>query len=474
MSDDSKLTNALQYVVDSVKITSISNNIYDISEMVMEFYITESINSPYMQGRIVIADNEQNMMGNLPIQGRERISIKVKTPSSGKKYKFYTFDMTVYSIGGRSTNGKIQVYTLELISFEGLVNEGVRIGKVLKGSSDEMVKDIVKNILKSNKKVTTEKAKFPQKYLPTLKRPFDFIAHLARCSVSQSASGSIKAKPGGGVTSPSSSGSDLKINSTTKKLAGTAGYLFFETYDGYVFKSVDALCDVDGNFGGKPPTITYTYALSNVSSSDAENPFKIIQYNFTNEIDIMKQMRRGTYSTLCIFFDINSMDYSEYVYSVQDTYDQMAHLGSADKVPKGQKELSRTPTRVMSQMINHELFHDGIEPGITNAEHPDRYKYHLAQANARYTIAANQTLNIIVPPNLNIRAGDKLNIKIPNMTNTSLREEKPWDDEHSGFYLIKDISYNFVVKGSQPLTGSNTITLIRDSYGRKEVPSKVK
>lgn len=464
-----KAQNALQFSVESVNITSLSDQVYNITDMVMEMYITESINSPYIQGRIIIADNEQNMIGNMPIQGRERISIRVKTHAISDKT--YNFDLTVYAIGGRSTNGKIQVYTLELISYEGLVNEGVRIGRVLSGSADEIVEDVVKNILKSSKTISTEKAKFPQKYLPSLKRPFDLISHLSRNAVSAAAPGA--SGTGSGMTSPTSSGSDIKVDSTTKKLSGTAGYLFFETYNGYVFKSVDSLSDVDGKYGGSPPTVTYTYALANDQASEAGNPYKILQYNFANEIDIMKQMRKGTYSTLCVFFDVNSMDYQEYLYSVQDTYDQMSHLGSADKIPLGQKELSRTPTRIMAQMINHEMFHDGIDPGITNAEFPDRYKYHLAQSNARYTIAANQTLNIIVPPNLNIRAGDKIDIKIPNMANTQQRNQKPWDDEHSGYYLVKDISYNFTLRGAQPLTGSNSITLIRDSYGRKETPSKV-
>lgn len=456
--------NALQFNVESIKITSLSGNVYTITDMVMEFYITESINSPYLQGRIIIADNEQNMIGNMPVQGRERISIGVKTHAiSGK---VYNFDMTVYAIGGRSTNGKIQIYTLELISYEALVNEGIRIGKVLSGTSDEIVKKIVTEILKSNKKISTERAMFPQKYLPTLKRPFDLIAHLAKNSVAGKAE---EAKTTSGAISPASSGSDLKVTATTKRLAGSAGYLFFETYNGYVFKSVDELCNVDKS----PPSVTFTYGIANDQQSDAANPYKIIQYNFANEIDIMKQMRRGTYSTLCVFFDVNSQDYSEYLYSVEDTYNQMKHLGSADKIPLGQKELSRTPTRIMTQMINHELFHDGIEPGVTNSPYPDRYKYHLAQSNARYTIAANQTLNIIVPPNLSIRAGDKVDIKIPNMANSELRKEKPWDEEHSGFYLVKDISYNFILRGASPLTGSNSITLIRDSYGRKEIPSKV-
>jgi len=163
------------------------------------------------------------------------------------------------------------------------------------------------------------------------------------------------------------------------------------------------------------------------------------------------------------------------LYKVEDTYAQMAHLGSATKLPAGAKELSKYPTRIMTQMINNEMFHDNKDtPGSTGAAYKDSYKYAIAQSNARYKLASNQQINITIPPNLTIRAGDKLELLFPNMTSENARQTQPYDEETSGNYLIRDIGYHFTVKGPQPFTATTNITLVRDSMGRKGNASKVK
>ena len=178
---------------------------------------------------------------------------------------------------------------------------------------------------------------------------------------------------------------------------------------------------------------------------------------------------------MCIFFDVNSCEYEENIYKIEDTYAQMSHLGSATKIPKGQKDLAGYATRVMTQMINNEMFHDDPKTsGKDSATYKDVYKYSIAQSNARYKLATNQQLNIVVPPNLTIRAGDKLELLFPNMTSDEDRKTNPYDEEHSGNYLIKNIGYNFIMRGAQPLTGTTNITLIRDSFGRKNTASKIK
>ena len=129
----------------------------------------------------------------------------------------------------------------------------------------------------------------------------------------------------------------------------------------------------------------------------------------------------------------------------------------------------------MTQMINNELFHNKPETaGSDDATYKDYYKYSIAQSNARYKLASNQQLNIVVPPNLTIRAGDKLELLFPNMTSDEDRKTNPYDEEHSGNYLIKNIGYNFIMRGAQPRTGTTNITLIRDSFGRKNTASKIK
>lgn len=466
---------ARQFTLESAGITSVSNKTFDITNLVLEFAIYESINNPYMLGTITVSDSNDNLIGNLPIQGQERVSIRVTTETFSDKV--YEFDMSVSGVEARTSEGRNQIYTLNLISFEAFQNEGIRIGKTLEGSADKIVEKILKEHIKTNKKLFSEKERYERKFLPSMKRPFDFIYQLARISVSDSSpTGNGGAGAGGGGTVENNSTTELDVNQM-EKLSGTAGYLFYETYDGYVFKSLDKIASSgDGDpYGGEAPKYTYHYGTANSSETDQYNHIKILTYNFSNELNLLKELRQGIYSTMCIFFDVNTMEYKETLYKVEDTYAQMSHLGSATKVPAGAKALSKYPTRIMTQMINNEMFHNEKDTaGKADATYKDNYKYAIAQANARYKLASNQQINITIPPNLTIRAGDKLELLFPNMTNEELRKTQPYDEESSGNYLIKDIGYHFTVKGPQPFVGTTHVTLVRDSMGRKGNASKVK
>lgn len=466
--------NARQFTVESITLAPIQGKTLDITQLVLEFSIYESINNPYILGEIIIEDTTANLLANLPIQGRELITLSLKTETFSDTV--YKYELNVSGIDVRIISGRQQVYKLNLISYAGLVNEGIRISGVLEGTADEVVKKILTENLKIEKKIDAESSRFRQRWLPSLKRPFDFIYQLAPITVS----GSAKDDKGGTSEERASAGGEGSTALNTEnlsKLSGSAGYVFFETHDKYVFKSLDALADDgSGSWGGEKVKYVYEYStIANSEGQENKNHLKILDYTFVNELDILKQLRQGLYSTMCIFFDVNSCQYEENIFKMEDTFDQMAHLGSATKLPKGQKELAGHATRIMTQMLNNEMFHNVPETsGKDDAEFKDTYRYSIAQSNARYKLASNQELNIVVPPNLTIRAGDKLELLFPNMTSDEDRKTNPYDEEHSGNYLIKNIGYNFIMRGAQPRTGTTNITLIRDSFGRKDTASKIK
>jgi len=464
--------NARQFQVESILLVPIQGKTLDITQLVLEFSIYESINNPYVLGEIIVEDTSVNLLANLPIQGRETVIIKAKTPTFSDTT--YEYELSVSGIDARVISGRQQVYKLNLMSYIGMVNEGVRIAGILKGTGDKVVQDILTNVLKTEKTLSSEPAKFEQKWLPSLKRPFDFIYQLAPITISGQAKESIGGTSEERATSDGEGVSSLKTDNLPK-MSGSAGYVFFETHDGYVFKSLDMLADDGEKFGGDKVKYTYNYGYVNTEGKAGTEHLNILDYTFSDELNMLKQLREGLYSTMCIFFDVNSMYYEENIFKMTDTFDQMAHLGSQDKIPEGQKILSEHSTRVMAQMINNEMFHDTPETsGKDDAAYKDYNRYAIAQSNARYKLASNQELNITVPPNLTIRAGDKLELLFPNMTTDEDRKTNPYDEEHSGNYLIKNIGYNFTMRGAQPKTGTTNITLIRDSFGRKNTASKVK
>jgi hypothetical protein len=308
-----------------------------------------------------------------------------------------------------------------------------------------------------------------------LKRPFDFIYQLAPITISGNAKEPTSSTSQERATGDGEGVSSLKTENLPK-MSGSAGYVFFETHDGYVFKSLDQLAsDGRDSFGGDATKYTYNYGHVNTEGKAGTEHLNILDYTFSDELNMLKQLREGIYSTVCIFFDVNKCYYEENIYKIKDTWEQMSHMGSQDNLPKEQQTLSEHSTRVMAQMINSEMFHEDPDTnGDDNAAYKDYNRYAIAQSNARYKLASNQELNITVPPNLTIRAGDKLELLFPNMTSDEDRKTNPYDEEHSGNYLIKDIGYNFIMRGAQPRTGTTNIALIRDCFGRKNTASKVK
>ena len=231
--------NSRQFTAESIILTTVDNKSYDITLLVLEFSVYESINNPYILGEIIIEDTTANLLANLPIQGRETIDFNIKTETFSETT--YKYSLSVTGIDVRIISCRQQVYKLNLMSYIGMVGEGVRIGGILTGTNDKIVGDILKNILKTDKKYDSETAMFEQKYLPSIKRPFDFIYQLAPITIS------AKTPGGSGGTSQSksagqSTGTTTLDTTNASKLSGTAGYLFFETHDAYVFKSLDVLC----------------------------------------------------------------------------------------------------------------------------------------------------------------------------------------------------------------------------------------
>ena len=147
----------------------------------------------------------------------------------------------------------------------------------------------------------------------------------------------------------------------------------------------------------------------------------------------------------------------------------MVHLGNADGLPYGQKKLSKYPTRVMSSVINHENWYTGTEPATEDSSNDiiDNQADYLSQSYARAGIIFNQQLTISLTGHLELSAGDKVVIMIPNQVPDDVRKEpdKNWDPEHSGIYLIKNINHQFHIIDQNVYT---VLELVRDSYGMIE------
>jgi hypothetical protein len=94
--------------------------------------------------------------------------------------------------------------------------------------------------------------------------------------------------------------------------------------------------------------------------------------------------------------------------------------------------------------------------GVSIDTPQDQARYQ-AQASARYAAMFSQILDITVPMNLSLRAGQVINVKFPDL-NTGKPQDK--NSPESGKYMIARLSHEF----GNPKGDFTGLALVRDSF----------
>ena len=440
--------------IDEAIITGLDGTEVSIIGLIKSFQYFEDIDMPSISMNLDIVDNAANIISSLPIQGYENVKIVF----GGADEELLTLNLKVAKIYNRFSADRYQEYSLGLVSNELLVNESLRLGERLAGKSEGIVTQLMEK-LGSDKRLISDPSMFKVTFFPGKKTPFSIISSMKERTVPESA----KTSSGGSSTT-----SDLLI------LKGSAGYYFYENYDGYHFRSIDSLNSVKTN----PPVDTFFQENDQVNPQNA--PRKILDIDFQQEIDILSKLRMGTYSNVICFYNYSTGAYEEYTYNLGDRFDDMEHLGSQSGLAKGQATLAENPSRIMSVLMDHETWFDGVEVASpedkdggkkNTTEFPDWQKYVVAQSIARKQSQNNQQVFIQIPFRTDLRVGQTVQIMIPNNIPSSEREENDvFDKEHSGAYLIAKLQHSADAFNAK----ANTyLTLVRDSYGMPDEPSDV-
>ena len=483
---DNKKTYATSFEVKQMVLYTVDDELKPYAnlagDMCKQFQYFEDIFWPSYAATMVVQDSSENLISAMPIQGFEKCIVEIDDLDGGN----YVYEFRVWNISNRVETGRNQIYTLGLISVEGMLNEGITVNKIIEGNTSVQVRKILMDYFRiPDDKIKTENSATSIKILPTKKSPFALIRSILPKTISEKVSPvlkEIKIDPTGGSggswkgwNAPQYT-SDVKITGTQGK--GSAGYFFFQTIRGYVFRSIDSLISTDKDTFNGDPTINNS-KLDNKKFKwkpgkvDVPSTMLIQEIIFGKELDMIKKLREGHYSNICCFFNINTHSYEEQVYSLKDTWKQMAHLGEEDKdLPPGQVTLSKYPSRTMSTVINNEVWYSGTdvasddpkEGGDSKSTHPyqDFQKHYLQQGLARAGILFNQQLTISLTGHLELCAGDKIEIELPNPTKESEKKSDK-DEVYSGTYLIKNLNHQFNMTDDRSVY--TVLDLVRDSDG---------
>ncbi len=454
--------------IKEATLTSVSGKKYDILKAITFFDYNEDIMRPFRDAMINVIDSGENFISTLPIQGGEKVFIRIY---DNKRRKEFSYEFYVWQISSRDFTNKVQTYNLSLVSKEALFNEGVRISEKLSGFPDDIVRKILKEYLSTQKEVFTEKCKFKVSFFPNARKAQAIVASLQPKAVPKT---STPPKP---KVKNSSTTVQTSLPYDTQTASGTAGYLFFENKNGFNFRSIDYYySDGSGSFGGEKPVATYTYKP--IETVQEGNEFVIEEYKFVGELDLVQQLRLGVYSTYMVFYNFSTGAYEEYTYKLKENFDAMSHLGSQNKLGIVQSQLSDRPSRISSMIIDHETWFNSNETaspeqrdGGGKAPYPDYQKYYVAQGISRRYYMDNQKLHIQIPGNYDLTVGDKIKVLLPNVASQTARKNQKYDEENSGLYLVSKINHRTQFINS---TYETHVELIRDTSGMKEYSSNVK
>jgi len=417
----------------------------DLTTGVIAFEYYEDIFSPTITAKVKVvnngnviapADNQdgdrQSIYNGLPLRGGERLSLKIAGNSStnpgldfSKKSDDYFYVSSITDVISETNR---ESFTLHLVSREAITNETVRVSNKFPTSLkiSDSVEKILKDNLKTSKVGTLDKSSNKYGFIGNLRKPFTVLIWLASKAV------------------PESSGS------------ATAGFVFYQTVDGFQFRSLDDLML-------QTPKATYTYTEAQESYDEdnkkVNNDFKILNYYTDKNQNLIEKLRLGTYASHRMFF--NPLDFSfskpeEGLFRQSDYVGKTKNLGNQFKLPPlsegSDKTLGDVPTRIITAVLDIGT----MEKDASKDQNSDPRLYQ-SQSLMRYNTLFTQFINIIVPSNTNLRAGDIIQCNFPKISQSDAKE---FDKEQSGLYMIKELCHHFDTENSY-----TSMKLIRDTFG---------
>jgi hypothetical protein len=408
-----------KYKIEEFSIVPLKSGIKNIdlaSNSVASFQYYEDVFSPTVTAKATFAIVDvANLPQGFDIYGGEQMNILLSVEGSTNKL---ILNDSIRNLFVRSSNidkrSNSAIYSVELVSAETLTNETVRVANRFDGKVNDSAKKIFSQ-LKSKKNFNDQNSANKYSFVGNVRRPFDLLTWLCPKSVPQGSGG-----------------------------FGTAGYLFFETQDGYTFKSIDKLISQKK---------LYTYEQTEkVEPLSSKNRLRILQSTIAKNNDILNALRMGMYSNNSLFYDLYTNQVTTIKYNLSDKYSSLSKSAQTSDYPKLPQNIQNFPSRYLVRTLDVGTFTDAGK--VENIENLPKYQ---AEAAVRYNLLFSQVLNITIPCNLDLRAGQVIECKIPESTANS--RNKTYDSQQSGNYMISSLCHSFT--GNQCFT---FLSLVRDSY----------
>ena len=347
----------------------------------------------------------------LPLSGNEKLRFKIRSAlgvldfskTSGKKPLFVNGSVNP------DQNSQRESIAISLFSEGAKLNSESTVVKKYQGNIGDSVQTLINQFLPEMKVANIQKTANAYNFAGNSKSVFEWCCKLGSKSFAEKES---------------------------------AGFFFFETQDGFNFRSIDDLIAQEhkGHY--------YRTEVLQENMDNPANDFKILSSTSRKNQNIINAMNSGVFFTRNIFFNPKTFEEIEKTYKFED-----------GKLVKSLGQSAEAPDVNAYTKTHYSMLDIGtLEPTVGGKNNNDPNDYQ-AQAAMRYNILFSQLVDIQIPCNPNLKAGDTIMCDFEIVTQ-SKKEQGAADPVQSGKYLIVDLCHHY-----EPTRSITSLTLARDSYG---------
>lgn len=363
------------------------------------------------------------LIEGLDLSGGEFVELHMEDGYGNKLQFSGTRVLRIGKIRNKIEHTQNMVFVIDLVTKEFFDNEIIetRVDESFEGKISNSVDKILRKFLKTNKNIEVEvtENEYPFNGNPETDTPFYKCTWCATMSI-----------PEGSVET-------------------SAGFFFFENYDGYRFRSIEKLLDKRRGYK--------KYIYTNTTDLPVGYDGKIVQLVPVINIDVQKQMLMGTNNSLVKTYNYFDNKYTEYKFSTKNEGARGVNLAGFN-LPILPDDITNKPTRIISQMQPI-----GVKQPIDKEKSKKKdYDVNLikAQATSRYNQLFTIVLNIVIAGDFSHRAGDLIYCDFPELSSDKTQIVS---GKNSGIYMIANLTQQLDVQAG----AWTQLTLVRDSYGRK-------
>ena len=404
-----------------------------VSLMYYESILQDSVKVDFIFTDTGNSVDGKSVMEGLPIVGTEDFELEfednqeIKLEFGGKNKN----TLIVNKVTPRTVDTAKSVVTLNLVSEEFIRNEegGSTINVRMDGKLSDHITNILENFLITEKELDIEETSNNYNFVGNNKKPYYTMNWLSKFGV------------------PSKDGES----------GSTAGFFFWETSEGFKFKSIDTL------FAQKSKKKFIYNGTDDGKGIPEGYDGKVLEQTTDNRIDYQNKIRMGAYGTKLVVFNPFDCFYEVVPQTAKETEGGTTMGG--EKLPVFNKKFKNPSeeqnfTRTTFMLVDTGTLPsgDGKEQVDKNEEPNFEAQTVLNQGIRRYNQMFQQQMSVTIGGDFELHAGDAIYIDTPSV---KAETDDEMNTETGGKYIISDLCHYVT-----PEETYTKLNVVRDSFGR--------